>query len=443
MTSWEAIERHAGLSRDDLTVAAQVYWEAPSAILVYGMGITQHRHGAQNVQQLANLALLRGNIGRPGAGLCPVRGHSNVQGDRTVGITEKPTPEFLDRLERTFGFKPPRAHGHNVVTALQAMQRGEVKAFVGLGGNFVAAVPDWQLTVPAMRRLDLTVQVSTKLNRSHLVHGREALILPCLGRTEVDVQETGPQSVTVEDSMSMVHASAGRNLPASEHLRSEPAIVAGLARATLGTSSKVRWEHLIADYDRIRDAIEAIFPIFQGYNARIRVPGGFHLTSTARERIWATPSGRANFLVFPGLEEDPYEGDPEALRLTTIRSHDQYNTTVYGLSDRYRGVYGQRDIIFINSREMKKRGFKADDRVDLIALATDGVERAVRGFKIVPYELPDGCCGAYYPETNPLVPLYWYDPQSYTPSAKSVPIRLALSQPAGAPEIKASSGKVD
>ena len=257
------------------------------------------------------------------------------------------------------------------MTALQAMQRGEVKAFVGLGGNFVAAVPDSQQTGPAMRRLDLTVQVSTKLNRSHLVHGREALILPCLGRTEVDVQETGPQSVTVEDSMSMVHASAGRNLPASEHLRSEPAIVAGLARATLGTSSRVRWEYLTANYDRIRDAIEAIFPIFQGYNARIRVPGGFHLTSTARERIWATPSGRANFLVFPGLEEDPHEGDPEALRLTTIRSHDQYNTTVYGLSDRYRGVYGQRDIIFINSREMKKRGFKADDRVDLIALVTD------------------------------------------------------------------------
>jgi molybdopterin-dependent oxidoreductase alpha subunit len=426
-TSWEVIERRAGLDRDQLMAAARVYWEARSAIIVYGMGITQHRHGAQNVQQLANLALLRGNIGRAGAGLCPVRGHSNVQGDRTVGITEKPTPEFLDRLERAFGFRPPRAHGHNVVTALQAMQRGEVKAFIGLGGNFVAAVPDRGLTGPAMRRLDLTVHIATKLNRSHLEHGRDAFILPCLGRTEIDVQELGPQSVTVEDSMSMVHASAGRNPPASAHLRSEPAIIAGMARATLAERSKVRWEYLIADYDRIRDAIEAVFPIFQGYNARIRIPGGFHLTSTARERIWVTPSRRANFLVFPGVEEDSRLTDSGALWLTTMRSHDQYNTTVYSLSDRYRGIYGQRDVLFINQREIEKRGLEAGDRVDLVTMATDGIERRVRGFKVVPHELPDGCCGAYYPEANPLLPLYWYDPLSYTPSAKSVPIHVVPS----------------
>ncbi len=317
-TRWEDIERQSGLARDAIESVARAYARAERAIIVYGMGITQHQRGAQNVQQLANLALLRGHIGREGAGICPVRGHSNVQGDRTVGITEIPSEDFLDSLERHFGFKPPRAHGHNVVTALEAMLRGEVKVFIAMGGNFAAAIPDWQQTQDALRGLDLTVQISTKLNRSHLVHGRDALILPCLGRTEIDVQATGPQSITVEDSMSMVHASTGRNAPASEHLRSEPAIVAGMARATLGEKSVVDWDDLVADYDRIRDAIEAVFPIFQGYNARIRVPGGFHLTSTARERIWATPSGKANFLIFEGLGEDPHEDDPEAL----LADHD-------------------------------------------------------------------------------------------------------------------------
>jgi molybdopterin-dependent oxidoreductase alpha subunit len=391
------------------------------------MGITQHRYGTQTVQQLANLLLLRGNIGRPGAGLCPVRGHSNVQGDRTVGITEKPSQDFLERLEHRFGFKPPTADGHNVVTALEAMQRGESKVFIALGGNFAAAIPDWQTTRAALRSLDLTVMISTKLNRSHLVHGREALILPCLGRTEIDLQAGGPQSITVEDSMSMVHASAGRNHPASEHLRSEPAIVAGLARATLGSQSKVDWEDMTGNYDLIREAIEAVFPIFQGYNARIRVPGGFHLTSTARERIWVTETGRANFLVFPGMTEDQCQGDPDALWLTTMRSHDQYNTTLYSRSDRYRGVFGQRDVVFLNAREMAKRELAAGDRVDLVTLSNDGKERTVRRFKIVEYLLPDGCCGAYYPETNSLVPLYDHDPRSFTPSSKAVPIRLVRS----------------
>jgi molybdopterin-dependent oxidoreductase alpha subunit len=426
-TDWEDIERHAGLSHSEITEAANVYMQADNTILVYGMGITQHRYGTQTVQQLANLLLLRGNIGRPGAGLCPVRGHSNVQGDRTVGITEVPTQEFLDRLEHRFGFQPPTAHGHNVVTALEAMQRGEVKVFIALGGNFAAAIPDWQMTRTALRSLDLTVMISTKLNRSHLVHGREALILPCLGRTEIDIQASGPQSITVEDSMSMVHASAGRNHPASEHLRSEPAIVAGLARATLGRQSKVDWAAMIANYDVIREAIEAVFPVFQAYNERIRVPGGFHLTSTARERIWATQTGRANFIVFPGMTEDQCQGDPNALWLTTMRSHDQYNTTLYSRSDRYRGVFGQRDVVFLNAREMAKRDFAVGDRVDLVTLSNDGRDRTVRGFRIVEYRLPDGCCGAYYPETNSLVPLYAHDPRSFTPSSKAVPIRLVRS----------------
>jgi molybdopterin-dependent oxidoreductase alpha subunit len=423
-TSWNDIERTSGLSHADIEEAARVYAKAERTILVFGMGITQHRHGTQNVQQLANLALLRGNIGREGTGMCPVRGHSNVQGDRSVGITEVPTREFLDRLKARFGFEPPDAHGHNVVTALEAMIRGEVRVFIGLGGNFVAAIPDWELTQTAMRKLALTAHISTKLNRSHLVHGREALILPCLGRTEIDMQAGSPQSVTVEDSMSMVHASAGVRSPASEHLKSEPAIVAGMARATLGALSVVNWERLIADYSLIREDIEAVFPIFEAYNARIQEPGGFHLTSLARERIWATATGKANFLVHGGLGEDPSVVDEDALWLTTVRSHDQYNTTLYSLSDRYRGVYNQRDVIFLNEHEMERRGLAADDRVDIVTISTDGIERAVRGFRVVPYAFPAGSCAAYYPETNPLVPLYAHDPQSFTPSSKAVPVRL-------------------
>ena len=426
-TQWDDIERQSGLCRADIEHAAHVYMKAERAIVVYGMGITQHHRGAHNVQQLANLTLLRGHIGRDGAGICPVRGHSNVQGDRTVGITEIPTTEFLGRLEQRFGFKPPAAHGHNVVTGLQAMIRGDVRVFFAMGGNFAAAIPDWQQTQVALRNLDLSVHVSTKLNRSHLIHGRAALILPCLGRTELDIQAAGPQSITVEDSMSMVHASAGRNKPASEHLLSEPAIVAGIARATLGGRTVVDWEGLVADYNRIRDAIEDVFPIFQGYNARVRVPGGFHLTSSARERIWTTPSGKANFLVFKGLGEDIHADDPEVLWLSTIRSHDQYNTTIYSLSDRYRGVYGQRDVVFLNEFEIQKRGLAPDDRVDLITVSTDGGERILRNFRVVSYSFPNGSCAAYYPETNPLVPLYAHDPVSFTPSFKGIPIRIVRS----------------
>ncbi|GEP60325.1 FdhF/YdeP family oxidoreductase [Reyranella soli] len=423
-TDWADIERQSGMRRDEIEQAAAVYMKAPRAIVVYGMGITQHRHGAAAVQQLANLCLLKGNIGREGAGLCPVRGHSNVQGDRTVGITEVPTAEFLDRLQARFGFKPPSAHGHNVVTALEAMTRGEVRVFVGMGGNIVAAMPDWQVTRDAFRRLDLTVHVSTKLNRSHLVHGRQALILPCLGRTELDVQATGPQSITVEDSMSMVHASLGLNTPASPHLKSEPAIVAGMARAALGSRTVVDWEALVADYDRIRSAIEDVFPIFGNYNARIRVPGGFHLTSSARERVWNTPTGKANFLVFPGLGEDPDQHDPDVLWLTSVRSHDQYNTTLYSLSDRYRGVWGQRDVVFLSAEEIEKRGFRPGDRVDLVAVSDDGIDRRVCGYQLVAYSFPAGSCAAYYPETNPLVPLQAHDPMSFTPSYKGIAVRI-------------------
>jgi molybdopterin-dependent oxidoreductase alpha subunit len=425
---WASLERKSGLLRSEIEEAARAYMKAERAIVVYGMGITQHRHGAQAVQQLANLCLLRGNIGREGTGICPVRGHSNVQGDRTVGITEVPAVDFLARLGKRFGFTPPPAPGHNVVTALQAMARGDVRVFFGMGGNIVAAMPDWQVTRDAFRRLDLSVHVSTKLNRSHLVRGREALILPCLGRTELDVQATGPQSITVEDSMSMVHASLGLNKPASDDLKSEPAIVAGVARATLGARSVVPWEELIADYDLIRDAIEDVFPIFKDYNARIRVPGGFHLVSTARERVWNTESGKANFLIYEGIQEDPVQKDDDVLWLTSVRSHDQYNTTLYSMSDRYRGVYGQRDVVFLGATEIERLGFEPGDRVDIVAVSDDGIERRVRGYQLVAHSFPAGSCAAYYPETNPLVALDAHDPMSFTPSYKGIPVRLVRAE---------------
>jgi formate dehydrogenase major subunit len=432
LTPWRDIERRSGLSRQDLASAAAIYADAKAVICAWGTGITQHLHGTDTVQQIVNLLLLRGNIGRPGAGACPVRGHSNVQGDRSVGITEKPTPQFLDRLKTVFGFEPPREHGHDVVAAVEAMVRGSAKVFIGMGGNFVAAVPDTPVAMAAMRKLQLTVAISTKLNRGHVVHGRKALILPCLGRSEVDLQADGPQEVTVEDSMCNVQASRGRNEPASPHLLSEPAIVAGIAVATL-RSSRVNWARMVGNYERIRRAIEAVFPIFQDYNERIRQPGGFHLASTARERIWETPTRRANFHVFPGLNEDLPQDQQDALWLTTIRSHDQYNTTIYGLDDRYRGVYGQRRVLFLSAAEMAKRQLAPDDLVDLRTISSDNVERVARGFKVVRYDVPAGACAAYYPETNGLVPLYSRDPRSGTPASKAIPVRIFRSDAAAGP----------
>ncbi|MEQ4616980.1 MAG: FdhF/YdeP family oxidoreductase [Corticimicrobacter sp.] len=424
-TEWADIERKSGLTREDLSVAAGAYAKAERAILAYGMGITQHRHGTHNVQQIANLALLRGNVGKAGAGICPVRGHSNVQGDRTVGITEIPSKVFLDRLQARYGFEPPRKPGRNVLTALEAMVGGASKVFIGLGGNFAVAVPDWARTQTAMRALNLTVQISTKLNRSHLIHGRDALILPCLGRTELDVQATGPQSMSVEDTMSMVHASTGSNPPASEHLRSEVAIIGGMARATLGAGSKVDWESLVGNYALIRDDIEAVFPdIFPGYNKRLEIPGGFHLTSLARERVWGTPSGKANFLVHAGLCEDEEADQDGVLWLSSMRSHDQYNTTLYSYSDRYRGIHNARDVLFINAAELRRLGLADGDRVDIISQANDGVERMLTGFQAIEYDFPDRSCAAYFPEANPLVPLYAYDPDCFTPASKGIPVRV-------------------
>jgi molybdopterin-dependent oxidoreductase alpha subunit len=380
------------------------------------------------VQQIVNLLLLRGNFGKPGAGICPVRGHSNVQGDRTVGIDEKPKPELLDRIEKVFGFKPPRAHGHAVIDAVQAMIDGRAKIFVGLGGNFAAAVPEKPIVEAAMRRLRLTVAISTKLNRGHLVHGEQALILPCLARSDIDIQRSGRQSITVEDSMSMVHASAGLVHPPSDKLKSEVAIICGIARATLANND-IDWSAFEGNYDLIRDRIEDVFPVlFRDFNRRIRQPGGFHLPTPPRDRVWNTPNGRANFLVFEGVAEDPLVEDASVLQLATLRSHNQYNTTIYGLDDRYRGVFGGRMVVFMNELDMEARGIAPDALVEIESLAGDGQKRVVRGFKAHPYNIPKGSIGAYYPETNPLLPLAHHDVKSKTPAAKAIPVLVRPQQ---------------
>ncbi len=414
--TWAALCEATGLSPAEFDLAARLYAAAPSAIVAYGMGITQHAHGTQNVQQLANLLLLRGNIGRPGAGICPVRGHSNVQGDRTVGINERPPPELLDRLQAVFGFDPPRAHGCTVVECIERIRDGEVRVLVSLGGNFAVAAPDPQVTHAAMARLDLVVGIHTKLNRSHLLHGREALILPALARSDLDVQAAGIQSVTVEDSMSRVHASRGFKPAPSPQVRSEPAIVAGLAAAAL-PASRVRWLQLAEDYDRIRALIEQVIPGFERFNERIRQPGGFHLPNAAARREWRTPVGRARFL--PASFAAPVEVAALPLRLTTIRSHDQYNTTVYGLDDRYRGIRGRRDVLFMHADDMAERGLRTGDPLRL-----RGASREAGGFVAVAYPIARGSCAAYFPEASVLVALEDFDPQSRTPAYKSVPVQV-------------------
>jgi molybdopterin-dependent oxidoreductase alpha subunit len=421
-TDWAEIEAMSGLKRAALEAVALAYAKSSATIVSYGMGITQHAKGTWNVQQIANLLLMRGNFGKPGAGICPLRGHSNVQGDRTVGISEKPSPAMLENIEQAFGFKPPTHHGHDAVAAMQAMAAGRSKVLICLGGNLAVALPDPEICFAAMRRLDLAVHIATKLNRSHLLVGKDAILLPCLGRTEQDIQATGPQAVTVEDSMSMVHASRGKLKPASEHLRSEPAIVAGMARAAL-PESKVPWLDLIADYDRIRDKIEVVFPDFRDFNARIAVPGGFRLPLGPTERIWHTPSGKAEFLLFKGLAEDPIVAG--ALKLTTIRSHDQYNTTIYGLDDRYRGVFGRRDVVFMNEADLAALRLEHGDVVEIETALPNGTPLRLGGLTAIAYDIAPGSVAAYYPEANGLVPLDFKDPESGTPSYKSVPVRIA------------------
>ncbi|KLG14388.1 CbbBc protein [Enterobacter cloacae subsp. cloacae] len=423
-TNWDAIERESGLSQAALKQVADAYAKSNATIITYGMGITQHNKGTSNVRLIADVLLLRGNIGKPGAGICPLRGHSNVQGNRTVGISEKPTPAFLNRLKEVFGFEPPSHHGHDAVQATQAMIDGRARALICLGGNFAVAMPDHENGFPAMSKLDLSVHVGTKLNRTHLLVGKETFILPCLGRTELDMQASGRQSITVEDSMSMVHASSGKLKPASPLLRAEPAIVAGMAKATL-KATRVDWMHLVADYDRIRDLIEQTIPGFEDYNARIRVPGGFRMPLPPTKRIWPTATGKAMFSVFEGVNEDASGEGDNVLRLITLRSHDQYNTTIYALDDRYRGVFGRRDVLFMNEVDMAQSGLEHGDRVD-IETALPGSAQRLEDITVVAYAIAPGSVGAYYPEANVLVPLDYLDKESGTPSYKSVPVRLTL-----------------
>jgi molybdopterin-dependent oxidoreductase alpha subunit len=428
--SWDAIEEASGLSRSEIEFVGNIYAKAERVIINYGMGITQHRHGTGNVQQIANLLMLRGNIGRQGAGISPLRGHSNVQGDRTVGITEVPNDELLNGIARVFGFDPPRNKGHNAIEAVEAIRDGRSKALVCLGGNLAVAMSDPEVTFKAMRNLDLAVHIATKLNRSHLLLAKQSFILPCLGRTEIDVQVAGPQSVTVEDSMSMVHASRGGLKPASEHLKSEPAIIAEMAIATL-PDTRVGWAELISDYGKIRDCIEAVFPAFADFNARIKQLGGFRLYVAASEREWLTPTKKANFLVCPGVDEDPRMADRKALTLTTIRSHDQYNTTIYGMNDRYRGIRGRRDVVFVNERDLARRGLKHGDLVDIAVVPDAGSKsskRVMHNLTAVAFNIAEGSIATYYPEANVLVALDHYDIKSGTPSYKSTPVQIRASQ---------------
>ncbi|MFS2017852.1 FdhF/YdeP family oxidoreductase [Massilia sp. CT11-108] len=427
---WGMLLEESGVPRAEIERLARLYASAERVIACWGMGmgLTQHRQSVAAVQMLSNLMMMRGQIGRRGAGLCPVRGHSNVQGDRTVGIEERPTPAFLDRLGQVFDFSPPRHHGLDVVATIRGMVDGRVNVFVGLGGNFAAATPDTPLTWAGLRQCALTVQVSTKLNRSHLVHGRDALILPTLGRTEIDMQDGVAQGVTVEDSMSMVHISYGINRPASPNLLSEIAIVARIAHATLG-SGKVDWLARAANYALIRDDIEKVFDDFYDYNARVARPGGFHLRVASRERTWATPSARAQFVV-NAIDRDTAIHRARAihgerlLTMMTTRSHDQYNTTIYGLDDRYRGVFGMRRVVFIHRDDLAMLGLEAGDKVDITSMWNDGIERRADGFLLVEYDIPRGCVGAYYPETNPLVPLDSVAVGAGTPTSKSIPVLL-------------------
>ncbi|MFF3688576.1 FdhF/YdeP family oxidoreductase [Streptomyces sp. NPDC002187] len=419
---WDETLAATGLGRAEIEQALAMVLASKRTIVCWAMGLTQHKHAVPTIREVVNFLLLRGNIGRPGAGVCPVRGHSNVQGDRTMGIFERPAPAFLDALEREFGFAPPRRHGLDVVRSIEALRDGRAKVFFAMGGNFVGASPDTEVTEAAMRQARLTVHVSTKLNRSHAVTGRRALILPTLGRTDKDVQAGGRQVVTVEDSMGMVHASRGNLTPASPHLLSEPAIVARLARAVLGPASRTPWEDFEKDYATIRDRIARVIPGFEDFNAKIARPGGFTLPHAPRdERRFPTATGKANFTAAPVEFPKVPAG---RLLLQTMRSHDQYNTTIYGLDDRYRGIRGGRRVVLVNPDDARELDLSDGSYTDLVSEWKDGVERRAPGFRVVHYPTARGCAAAYYPETNVLVPLESTADTSNTPASKSVIVRF-------------------
>lgn len=425
---WEELERVSGLSRAEMMQAATTYANASAVMMIYGMGLTQHLMGVENVHMVCNLALLRGNIGKPGANICAVRGHSNVQGQRTVGITEKPGLAPLDKLSQLYGFEPPTWTGRSTVESCEAIVNGQCRAFISLGGNFLKAIPDTAAMEQGWRKLHLSVQIATKLNRSHVLHGEVAYLLPCLGRIEVDQQASGPQAVSIESSIAHFHGSRGKAKPASSELLSEPAIVAGIAKATLG-ETKVPWDAWVGNYAQIRDAIERTYPeTFKDFNKRLFQPGGFARPVPARERKWVTKTGKANFItphrLFP---EFSTSGRADVLHLSTLRSNDQFNTTIYGYSDRFRGVEGTRRVVFMNGEDISRLGFVDGEHIDVTTAIDDNNIRKVTGLRIVQYNIPKGCCAAYYPEANPLFPLAHHDPKAKTPSYKLLPVRLTRS----------------
>lgn len=424
---WPKIVEHSGVSEKQIREIAAVVARSKCVISCWAMGLTQQREAVATIQEVVNMHLLGGHIGRPGAGLCPVRGHSNVQGDRTMGIFEKMPDSFLDRLRDTFGFEPPRKHGWDVVDSIHAMHRGDAAVFFAMGGNFLSASPDTEFTAHALSNCRLTVHVATKLNRAHLITGQEALLLPCLARTDRDTQTAGDQFVTVENSMGIVHTSQGKLDPPSENLLSEPMIVARLASATLGARSKTKWLDLAADYDRIRDLIATIVPGCEEMNGRVRQRGGFYLPNAAREGRFETSTGKANFTV-SSLEPLPL-ADGQFL-LTTVRSHDQFNTTIYGLDDRYRGVFHGRRVVFMNPADLAEHGWRQGDRLDITSHfpGPDGEERrTARSFLVVPYEIPRRCVAAYFPEANALVPIRSVARVSNTPTSKAVVVSFSRS----------------
>ncbi|MBX3565207.1 MAG: FdhF/YdeP family oxidoreductase [Sphingomonas sp.] len=426
-TEWSELVRVSGIAEDQIRRCAEIYIRSNATMICYGMGLTQHQQASKLLQQLCNLLLLKGNFGKPGAGIAPIRGHSNVQGDRTVGIDEKPKPEYLDRVRAVFGFDPPREHGHHTVESVAAMLDGSAKVFIGLGGNFVRAVPDTERAYSAMRKLDLTVGIATKLNRGHLVHGKDALILPVVARSERIETALGEQFVTIEDAMSNVTASRGVLAPASPDCRPEVEIVCRMAMATL-PDSRVDWARYIDDYGAIRDRIAAVYPdIYSDFSERIQSPRGFHLDVAPRRLVWQTPNGKANFIVFEGLDINAPVADPAMLRLATVRSHDQFNTTIYSYSDRYRGVYNDRMVLFMNAEDRADRGIDAGAQITLETISDDGVPRRVAGLTVLDYAMPRGAVAGYYPELNPLLPLDYYDRISGTPAAKSIPVRVVAA----------------
>ena len=423
--SWETIEADSGLTRAALESAARIYANANATIGVYGMGLTQHVLGEYNIYMVASLLLMRGNFGKPGAGICPVRGHSNVQGQRTVGIADDPELVPLDRLAEQYGFAPPRERGLHTVDACKGVLDGSVRAFIGLGGNFLRAIPDQPRVIAAWSKLRLTVQIATKLNRTHLVNGEVAYLLPCLGRIERVMENGKAQVLSTEDSTSCIHASVGKAEPASSDLLSETRIVIELAKATLAPNPKVPWDVWAGDYATIRDAIEQTYPEqFRDFNKRMWQPGGFHRPNNARERIWKTKSGKAEFIPPPALVATGFDDAPGRYRLMTMRSNDQFNTTIYGYDDRFRGIRGTRDVVLMNAADIAQAGLREGQVVKLTTDADDGIAREVAGLSVVAFDIPRGCIGGYYPECNPLIPLSHHTVFSMLPAAKSVPVRI-------------------